>query len=865
VLRSSADVALPLPENPADAARIPGPATVYHWTPGTLTVHDPDGHSRQQGFDAFGNVRGVIEYEDATGGYAARTTAYGYTIDGLIESVLDAKGTEISRVSYDPLGRRIRLVDRDSGTSQYEYDANDNAKDVIEGSGQSVTYRYDEIDRPSSACFWAKPQLGSICGKEIVFTWDVTQDASGAVDFGLGRIGEITDGYVTTRTRYDALGRPVRESRQIDGLAGEFTSDLEYDIGGRLRALVYPDSPRFRVQYDYHPGTGLLKSVTGNDGVVYATFSSYAANDQPRTVVRPATTSAYEFDGWTGNLKAIRAANAAGNLVNLEFAFTYGGRVSSVNDLVAGELRAYSYDGMGRLKTERSTVASAASAIPSAIPNLLFWPDALRPHALQSVTTPTANYEFTHDANGNVLSGYDVANSSSPQLRTFQYDTGALFDFLNMPAAITRSPGSPVQMLYDDAGVRARKGTGPGAVYYIGPHFEVRNGAYTKHVIANGVRLATISGGQTFHFYKDHRGSTVAATDPQGTTVWSGRYTSFGALLGESGVRPTPYLFTDHELDGETGLYYFGARYYDPAVGRFASADSLVTDPFAPQSLNRYAYVRNDPLSRVDPDGHADGEICQRYGGGACEGNGGGGGGGGGVDIPGWGDGANWQPPPGLLNPPGVPGMPGVVYPSGPAVPPPPNTAVPVGRIGVGGALPPPIRGAVTVPQGASSGSGVQPSPLPRGFGVSGSETVDLGLVYGAGEAGGVGVVAFPGRTVEVKPFANWGGFVGGPQLNKSYPVTRNAWSFGAFAGGGANLFVTNAASTQQFKGPFNVVNLNFGWRVRVFSAQFAWDKWGPNMTYVLSYGGPLPTGNIPTGVGYGLALSYYQTNTWVP
>jgi RHS repeat-associated protein len=418
--------------------------------------------------------------------------------------------------------------------------------------------------------------------------------------------------------------------------------------------------------------------VTGNDGVVYATFSSYAANDQPRTVVRPATTSAYEFDGWTGNLKAIRAANAAGNLVNLELAFTHGGRVSSVNDLVAGELRAYSYDGMGRLKVERSTVASA-------IPSLLFWPDALRPHALQSVTTPSANYEFMHDANGNVLTGYDVANSGSPQLRTFQYDTGALFDFLSMPAAITRSPGSPVEMLYDHAGVRARKGTGAGAVYYIGPHFEVRDGAYTKHVIADGVRLATISGGQTFHFYKDHRGSTVAATDPQGTSVWSGRYTSFGALLGESGVRPTPYLFTDHELDGETGLYYFGARYYDPAVGRFTSPDSMVPEPFAPQSLNRYAYVRNDPLSRVDPDGHADGEICQRYGGGACEGNGGGGGGGGGVDIPGWGDGTNWQPPPGLLNPPGVPGIPGVVYPSGPAAAPPPNLTVPVRGIGVSG------------------------------------------------------------------------------------------------------------------------------------------------------------------------------------
>ncbi|MEW6715768.1 MAG: RHS repeat-associated core domain-containing protein, partial [Nitrospirota bacterium] len=62
--------------------------------------------------------------------------------------------------------------------------------------------------------------------------------------------------------------------------------------------------------------------------------------------------------------------------------------------------------------------------------------------------------------------------------------------------------------------------------------------------------------------------------------------------------------FTGQEEDAETGLYYYGARYYDPVLGRFVSADSIVQDPFEPQTLNRYSYVINNPLKYVDPNGH---------------------------------------------------------------------------------------------------------------------------------------------------------------------------------------------------------------------------------------------------------------------
>jgi RHS repeat-associated protein len=65
---------------------------------------------------------------------------------------------------------------------------------------------------------------------------------------------------------------------------------------------------------------------------------------------------------------------------------------------------------------------------------------------------------------------------------------------------------------------------------------------------------------------------------------------------------------TGKERDAETGLDYFGARYYSGAQGRFTSADQVFADqhPRDPQSWNLYAYVRNNPLSHVDPNGRGD-------------------------------------------------------------------------------------------------------------------------------------------------------------------------------------------------------------------------------------------------------------------
>ena len=69
-------------------------------------------------------------------------------------------------------------------------------------------------------------------------------------------------------------------------------------------------------------------------------------------------------------------------------------------------------------------------------------------------------------------------------------------------------------------------------------------------------------------------------------------------------------------LDDESGLYYFGARYYDPETGRFITKDPDGGDVTDPQSPNPYVYVKNNPLNLIDPDGQQVAEAAVIIGGG---------------------------------------------------------------------------------------------------------------------------------------------------------------------------------------------------------------------------------------------------------
>jgi len=105
------------------------------------------------------------------------------------------------------------------------------------------------------------------------------------------------------------------------------------------------------------------------------------------------------------------------------------------------------------------------------------------------------------------------------------------------------------------------------------------------------------------YFLGDYLGSTSIVTDASGNKVSETRYKAWGEVRYSSGATPTDYGFTGQmDYTGSFGLLYFNARFYDPSLSRFVSADTIV--PPGVQGLDRYGYVNNSPLNFNDPSGH---------------------------------------------------------------------------------------------------------------------------------------------------------------------------------------------------------------------------------------------------------------------
>ena len=109
----------------------------------------------------------------------------------------------------------------------------------------------------------------------------------------------------------------------------------------------------------------------------------------------------------------------------------------------------------------------------------------------------------------------------------------------------------------------------------------------------------------TFLFHADGLGSITSLTDLSGNPVRSYTYDSFGRIVAQSGTLTNPYTYTGRELDPESGLLYYRARYYDPTIGRFLQEDAIGGLVELPQTLNKYPYVLNDPHNALDPLGLA--------------------------------------------------------------------------------------------------------------------------------------------------------------------------------------------------------------------------------------------------------------------
>ena len=143
---------------------------------------------------------------------------------------------------------------------------------------------------------------------------------------------------------------------------------------------------------------------------------------------------------------------------------------------------------------------------------------------------------------------------------------------------------------------------------YVGSLYEISETQATNHIFLGDTRIASITNGSLKYYHDDHLGGTNLVTDSIGAIKQVVEYDPYGSLARNT-ITGTPdeqawHLFTSKQFDDEVGLYYYGARYYSPVLGRFIQPDTMVEDFSNPQALNRYSYVLNNPINRIDPTGH---------------------------------------------------------------------------------------------------------------------------------------------------------------------------------------------------------------------------------------------------------------------
>jgi len=643
------------------AAMTASSLTLYE-SPLSRKITDARGNQHRQLKDGFDNLIGVWEPDDAgTVGVPlepqGRLTRYGWDAAGRLEFVrrhVDkdqySAADPITNVVCDSLGRMTRLNDPDTGVSLYEYDGTGNLTVSIDARGMAATREYDDLGRLLRLAY---PDVVSGASLEHVYTYD-----RGVGENLVGRVGRVESPGCDTVFSYDTGGNLLLKRRTIDGATYDVLG--AYDDADRMTEMTYPDG--MRLGYAYDPVTQSLDRVTDPDsGQVWLADVEMSRFGQANLFALGNGVARHvEFD-WTGRANRLLTDSVAGTLSDLRYTFDANSNISRIQELAGPTPRGdmnYRYDPLNRLTAAYGTTMSGESAGDQLTPRFGYRYDPLgrmtynsrflnpsyndyvleyeystdprsdRPaHGVQSirftkagVPAPVYAHNFYYDDAGNLVGS---TNGVAALAGTNDLDRSYVWDALGRLTSLIAASGT-TSFAYDHSKQRVKK-TGPSgeSVIYIGDIAEITSAGMTKHIFAGPIRVATVQpDGRKLFTMTDHLHSSTIITDEAGSVVQRMDYEPYGNLIenarsgNPAGIRHT---YTGQEDDFGTGLMYYGARYYDPVVGMFTSADILtrqpdepqmflrpdlfVTDHTDPQRFNRYAYCANNPMVYTDDTG----------------------------------------------------------------------------------------------------------------------------------------------------------------------------------------------------------------------------------------------------------------------
>ncbi len=314
-------------------------------------------------------------------------------------------------------------------------------------------------------------------------------------------------------------------------------------------------------------------------------------------------TTTYTYDPLNLRLKKIYTVNSSVTVLqNLNYAYDSVGNIVSIADNVNTASQTFNYDELNRLKsasgsygTKNYSYDKIGNITQKDGINYTYGLGGLKPHAVTALNNGTT---FEYDANGNMSKRTEPGNV----ITTYTYDTE------NRLTRVDKNGNNLALYYYDGDGGRQKTIVGGGITTHVGNLYEESGTRKTKYVFLGNTRIASLTNGNVLYYHGDHLGSANVLTDASGVKKELTEYEPFGKIsrsnkLGNSD-EIARYYFTGQKLDDETGLYFYNARYYDPSLGRFITADTLTPNPKNSQAFNHYAYVFNNPLKYTDPSGN---------------------------------------------------------------------------------------------------------------------------------------------------------------------------------------------------------------------------------------------------------------------
>jgi len=530
---------------------------------------------------------------------------------------------------YDSLSRLGTAYNPESGTTSYTYDPNGNlsSKTVPKASqtGSLKTthnYTYDALNRLTK-----ESHLDPNEGTEL-YSYDGTAltgcsgPSAPTITSSTNLIGQRTAmcaDLSASSWSYDSMGRPLVEARTNKGTsAATYKTYYSYNLDGSLKTLTYPSGNVLT----YTPG-GAGRSIGVSDSA--NDYVDSGAN-KTRATYAPSGALTGMVNGYNSQFSGIVISNIfnsrlqpavisasvpGGTLLSLAYDFHLGtgdnGNVFQVIDNVDSTRSvAYKYDLLNRLQQANTLNTSGANCWGETY-SIDAWANLYNVSGVSGMGTCTSESLNATATTQNQLSGVGMTYDAAGNVTKDNLGNTPTYDQESRIATV-----GGYTYYYDADGSRTEKAAGStGTMYWPGPGGETitetdLTGAINEeYIFFNGQRLARVDrpSGTVHYYLPDRLGSTSKIVSSGGAMQEQYYYYPYGGLQSQTGSDSNHYKFTGKERDNESGLDYFGARYDSSSLGRFMTPDTMGGHLENPQSLNKYAYVLNNPTSLTDPTG----------------------------------------------------------------------------------------------------------------------------------------------------------------------------------------------------------------------------------------------------------------------